>query len=716
MSWSRLREFVLPVGIIGCLLVFLVPLPAQVMDLLLAANIAIGLVVLLTTLYVRSPTEFTVFPTVLLATTLARLVLNVATTRLILTKADSVGLSAAGDVVRQFGQYVSGDRLMVGFVIFGIIFAIQWLVITKGATRISEVAARFSLDGIPGRQMAIDADLNAGVIDQVEAQHRREQLTRQADFYGAMDGASKFVRGDAIAGVIITALNIVGGLVIGITQGGLGLAEAAELYTKLTIGDGLVSQIPALLISLAAGLLVTRGSEATNLPSEFLKQLFTKPEVLAVAGVFLGLLVFTKLPTLPLVLLATTFLAFAYMAATNQAKQGTNERASGRASAEARTAPNRAVAGSGLHQASSANSKPTSPSPQRAGQDAKAKRLEDFLQVDVVELELGRSLVAVANANRGGDLLARIRATRERIASDLGLILPSVRVRDNLKLDEDDYAIRVLGNVVATGSLPARGQIVVPPVGTKSRSLPGAVSFAHPAVPKHARLLPVDRIGDAKAMGCELISTSNLITRHLQTVVYDLADELLTRDATKQLIDEVRRVTPTVVEELIPDVMKLSDVQQVLRGLLREKIPIRQLSTILEALGDYATDTVDTAQLIELTRRRLARTISARFQAADGLLHVVTLDPALEEQISSVSQDARKGIAGPVSNSFQTMLHKTLDRLRSENRTPILLTKSELRLAVLRLARVVCPEIVVLGQEELTADLQVRSVGIVHLV
>ena len=698
MSWSRLREFILPVGIIGCLLVFLVPLPANVMDVLLAANIAIGLVVLLTTLYVRTPTEFSIFPTVLLATTLARLVLNVATTRLILTKADSVGLSAAGDVIRQFGHYVSGDRLMVGFVIFAIIFVIQWLVITKGATRISEVAARFSLDGIPGRQMAIDADLNAGVIDQVEAQRRRAELTRQADFYGAMDGASKFVRGDAIAGVLITIINIVGGPFIGVTQGSLGLAEAADLYTKLTIGDGLVSQIPALLISLAAGLLVTRSSEATNLPSEFLRQLFTRPEVLAVAGAFLGLLMFTKLPTLPLLVLACTFLGFAYFAAG--AKDETTSAATSTATSE-RTRKDATQ----TREKSKAGSR----------SETKTKRLEDFLQVDGVEVELGRAIVSVANTSRGGDLLSRIRSLRERIATDLGLILPSVRVRDNLALDDRDYAIKVLGNVVCTGSIPENGMIVVPPVGTKSRNLPGAVAFSHDAVPARARLLPLDRIGDAKATGCEIISNASLISRHLRSVAYNMADELLTRDATKQLLDEVRRTSPTVVDELIPGSMKLAEVQQVLRGLLRERIPIRQLATILEALGDHASKTKDIARLTELTRRRLSRTISQRFRADDGLLHVVTLDPALEDQIS-ISQEQLDALPREQKLSFQATLRKALERLMSENRTPILLTKSELRLAVLRLAKAAVPDIVVLGQEELTADLQIRSVGIVGLI
>ncbi len=687
MKWSKLNEFVLPLAIIGCLLVFLVPLPGAVMDILLAANIAIGLVVLLTTLYVRSPLEFSVFPTVLLATTLARLVLNVATTRLILTRADSVGMSAAGDVVRQFGHYVSGERLLVGIVIFAIIFVIQMLVITKGATRISEVAARFALDGVPGRQLAIDADLSSGAIDQGEAKRRRAQVSRQADFYGAMDGASKFVRGDAVAGVIITFINIIGGLFIGVVQGSMGIGEATEVYTKLTIGDGLVSQIPALLISLAAGLLVTRGSESTNLPTEFLKQLFSKPQVMAVAGGFLGLLVFTKLPATPLLVLAAAFLGLAYFASTSEPE--TKQTSA--------TAPG-----------SRTNGKPA------ARPAEKTRRIEDFLQVDPVELELGRNLVRLANAARNGDLLPRITRAREHVASDLGLMLPSVRVRDNLSLGESQYRIRFMGNLVAEGMIPRAGHVVMPPAGMKSRALPSSQPFSHPAVREGAKLISPDRIDEARSLGCQVISPSQLVAQHLQTLVYQLSHELLTRDATQQLLDEVRKTSPAVVEELIPNTMKLGQVQQVLQGLLREGVPIRQLSTILEALCDHRAETSNLAQLIEVVRQRLARTISARYAGNDGTLHVVTLDPKLEQQLAT-AQDQTESLTATERVSFQEMLRSSLERLLKENRPPVLLTRNEIRLNVRSLAAAVVPGVVVLGQNEVTSDSRIKSVGIVGL-
>lgn len=692
MTWSKTQELVLPLGIIGCLLVFFVPLPVAVMDTLLSANIAIGLVVLLTTLYVRSPIEFSVFPTVLLATTLARLVLNVATTRLILTRADVDKLDAAGGVIRQFGEYVSGDRLVVGFVIFAIIFVIQMLVITKGATRISEVAARFSLDGIPGRQMAIDADLNAGLIDQPEATRRRELLNRQADFYGSMDGASKFVRGDAVAGVIITMINIVGGFYVGLVESSMSISEIANVYTTLTIGDGLVSQLPALLISLAAGLLVTRGSEASNLPAEFMRQLFTNPRVMAVAGVFLALLVFTQLPTVPLLLLASACLFVAWV------RRGD------------------------VSDTTTTSAKPARPNPKQPARNAartkpaageSTTRLEDFLQVDVLELELGRQIVGIANSARGGDLLERIRKTREHVARDMGLILPSVRVRDNLSLADDQYAIKLLGNTVTRSTLPTKGVVVLPPAGMKQRSLPGSTPVSHPAVGPAALLVAADRIGEARAAGCEIISPSVLVARHLKAIVHELGHELLTRDSTRKLIDEVKRTSPTAVSELIPDVLKLSDVQQVLRNLLREGIPIRQLSLILEALGDCASTTKDPVKLTEFVRRRLARTISARYRDPNGLLHVVTLDPELENQLAAVADG--DVFTGAEKLTFQDVLRRAIERLLEENRPPIVLTKSDLRLAVLRLARAVTPDVVVMGLDEVANGSQIKSVGIVGL-
>ena len=415
---SNLPDLVLPVAIITSVLVILIPMPAALMDLLLAANITISVVVLLTTIYVKTPLEFSVFPSLLLATTLGRLVLNVASTRLILTRAGEDGLSAAGGVIQSFGEFVAGDRIVVGCIIFLIIVVIQFVVITKGATRISEVAARFALDGMPGRQMAIDADLNAGAIDEVEAQRRRSEITQQADFYGAMDGASKFVRGDAIAGIVITLINICGGLVIGVLQEQMTLQEAGEIFTKLTIGDGLVSQVPALLISLAAGLLVTRSTQQVNLPLTFLQQLFSRPQALLVASGFLGVLILTNLPAVPMLLLGGACASLA-LAINRQTRRTEAKAAVVRTAAEQQRKPE--------------------------------ERIEDYLAIDPMEMEIGVGLIRLADPKRGGDLLPRITSVRQAVAGEIGIVLPKVRIRDNMRLDQRAYRIKIANNAVAEG-------------------------------------------------------------------------------------------------------------------------------------------------------------------------------------------------------------------------------------------------------------------------
>lgn len=418
---SRGQDLVLPVAIIASVVVILVPLPAAMMDVLLSANIAVAVLILLTTIYVRTPLEFSVFPTMLLATTLARLVLNVATTRLILSNAGSQGDLAAGHVILAFADFVAGGgELVVGTIIFIIIVLIQFVVITKGATRISEVAARFALDGMPGKQMAIDADLNAGIIDEREAQTRRADITRQADFYGAMDGASKFVRGDAIAGILITVINVLGGLIIGVAQFGMSFGDAAHLYTRLTIGDGLVSQVPAFLISLAAGLLVTRSTQSVNLPHEFLRQVFSRSQALAVTAGFLALLIFTGLPKIPLITLLGACLGIASMLNKREAKTVHD--------AETKAAEEKAA-------------KP------------KEERVEDFLTVDPMELELGVGLIRLADPNRGGDLLDRVQRVRQNMAGDIGILLPKVRIRDNMRLDAQSYRIKIADMPVAQGEI-----------------------------------------------------------------------------------------------------------------------------------------------------------------------------------------------------------------------------------------------------------------------
>jgi flagellar biosynthesis protein FlhA len=578
---SRGSDLILPVGLVASVLVMIVPLPAALMDLLLSLNICIAVLMLLTTIYVRTPLEFSVFPSLLLATTLARLVLNVATTRLILTRGQTLGLDAAGDVVRAFGQFVAGDKLIVGLVVFTIIVVIQFVVITKGATRISEVAARFALDGLPGRQMAIDADLNAGVIDQNEARRRRAEIAQQADFFGAMDGASKFVRGDAVAGIFIMAVNIVGGLFVGVVEAGMAPAQAAEVFTKLTIGDGLVSQVPAFLISVAAGLLVTRSSADTNLPAQFVSQLIARPQALAVTCGFLGLLVFTSLPALPLLILGGSCAGLAISMSRKQ------------------------------KEASAASDSPSA--------TPSEPRVEELLAVDAMEVEIGVALVRLADARRGGDLLERVQRLRRTVASDIGIILPKVRVRDNLRLPQNQYRIKILETVVATGEVfPAMCLAI--DAGNASGRLTGEAT-TDPATGAAAVWIEPERRERAEMFGYRLVEPTAVVIEHLNAVVHKHADELLTRDATRHLLDDLKTRSPAVVDELVPGVMKVAEVQSILQGLLAEGLPLRPLATILEALGELAPKTKDPALLVEHVRNRLARTVATRDRRPSALVH-----------------------------------------------------------------------------------------------
>ena len=487
--FARGQDLILPFGVIASVLVILVPLPAALMDLLLAANITIAVVMLLTTIYVKTPLEFSIFPTLLLATTLGRLVLNVATTRLILTHAQTQGLMAAGGVVRAFGEFVAGDKIIVGLIIFVIIVVIQFVVITKGATRISEVAARFALDGMPGRQMAIDADVHAGIIDEREAQRRRFEITRQADFFGAMDGASKFVRGDAIAGILITLINIVGGLCIGVLEAGMPLAEAAEVFTKLTIGDGLVSQVPAFLISLAAGLLVTRSSTETDLPVEFISQLFSLPRALAITGGFLGMLVFTNLPMLPLVSIGGSCIGLAVMLSRKQQAEKTAAAVVAAKPEEKKPAP---------------------------------ERIEDYLLVDPMECEVGVGLIRLADPKRGGDLLDRITRIRQNMAAEIGIIIPKVRIRDNFRLDQHQYRIKIADVPVAEGIVYPHLLLAMDSGLTTGRI--DGIATQDPAFGTRAVWIePVNR-NTAEMLGYTVVEPVSVLATHLSEVVRDHAD------------------------------------------------------------------------------------------------------------------------------------------------------------------------------------------------
>ncbi|MDD4785610.1 MAG: flagellar biosynthesis protein FlhA [Pirellulales bacterium] len=679
--FATLRELILPLGIVASVLVIVVPLPVPLMDVLLASNITISVIMLLTTVYVKTPLEFNIFPSLLLTTTLFRLVLNVATTRLILTRGESAGLLAAGGVVRSFGEFVAGDKIVVGMIIFVIIVIIQFVVITKGATRISEVAARFALDGMPGRQMAIDADLNAGTIDEREAQRRREEITAQADFFGAMDGASKFVRGDAIAGICIALVNIVGGLFVGVVEAGMPLGDAAALFTKLTIGDGLVSQIPAFLISVAAALLVTRTNKRANLPSEFLRQLFARPEALAVAGGFLGVLSLTSLPKAPLVLIAGSCIALALRLSHRTARQ--------RAASQAR---------------------------QKAEKAGKPEeRIEDYLAVDPMEVEIGVGLIKLADPKRGGDLLERIHRIRQNVASEIGIILPKLRIRDSFQLDQQQYRIKIAGLPVASGTVHP-GMFLAMDSGMTSGTVPG-LATNDPAFGTPALWIEPPVRQQAEMLGYTVVEPCAVIATHLTETVRRHAAEILTRDATKHLIDELRQTAPAVVDELIPAQMKLAEVQQILQSLLREQVPIRRLSAILETLGDYAGRTKDRVVLAEYVRARLARTISTRYRDRDNRLHVVTLDPALEDRIRAGVEHSERGLLLRMSpQAVETTCRRIadgLERLGLGRHPPIVLCSPQVRAAVKELAGAHLPELIVLSYNEITRDTQIESVAMV---
>ncbi|WP_146390956.1 flagellar biosynthesis protein FlhA [Allorhodopirellula solitaria] len=679
----RYRDLVLPLGIIGCLVVILIPLPPLVMDLLLAANITVGVIVLLTTVYVKTPLEFSIFPSLLLATTLARLVLNVATTRLILTSTESGDSGAVGGVIQSFGEFVAGDRIEVGIIIFVIIVLIQFIVITKGATRISEVAARFALDGMPGKQMAIDADLNAGNIDEKTAQQRREDVGAQADFYGAMDGASKFVRGDAIAGIVITLVNVAGGLYIGVMRYGMTVSEAVELFTKLTIGDGLVSQLPALLISLAAGLLVTRSANKANLPEQFLQQVFSNPKALAVAGGFLCLLIMTSLPTVPMATLGAGCLGLAVVLRRQNEQDLIEDQAAEDAKMAAESVPQ--------------------------------KRVEDYLAVDPMELSIGVGLLSLADPDRGGDLMQRITGVRNSMAGDIGIVLPKVRIRDDLRLEENQYEIRIAGNPIVTERVQP-DRVLAIDSGHTTGAIEGEPTqdpaFGDPAV----WIEPFQR-EQAAIYGYTPVEPAAVLATHLQEIARGHADELLTRDATKHLIDELKEAAPAVVEELIPGLLHVGDVQQVLQILLREDVPIRQLAMILETLGDHAGTTKDPVLLSEHVRQRLARTISTRYRDENGQIHVIAIDPAMEDRIAAGIEHNESGLFVRMSPSAVDSTCEKISvgakKLIALGHRPVVLVSPRIRPGLHKIVAASMPRVRILSYNEITQDTQIRSHGVV---
>lgn len=670
---KRWPDYLLPLGIIACLMVIFVPLPPAIMDILLAANITLAVVILLATVYVKTPLELSVFPSLLLVTTLARLALNVGTTRLILTRGAVDGEMAAGGVIQGFSQFVTGDNLAVGLVIFAIIVVIQFVVITKGATRISEVAARFTLDGLPGRQMAIDADLNAGIIDGQRAQELRNETIAQADFYGTMDGASKFVRGDAIAGVVITLINIAAGLAIGMSSN-MSLTEATTTFTRLTIGDGLVSQLPALLISLAAGLLVTRSTSRTDLSRESVNQIFARPVVLVITALFLGLLVLTELPKIPLLVIGVACLGGAYVLQQRPETPSI-------APSAAKTVP------------------AAPPTPEQS--------VEKLLGSSVVEMRLGVGLIRLADPNAGGFLMERIGTSRQSVANQIGIVLPRVNMKDSLQLAPNQFQILIQGRVVEQGTIQPdfclavdTGQATEPLGQIAVRD----VADSHLADGPSYWILP-ESISAAQQYGYQVKTSTDVLVEQLEFAAIENADQLLTRDSTKLLIDSLRASSPAVVNEVVPNLLTISQIQQVLKSLVREGISIRPLNLILEALGDNATTSDFSWQLTESVRSRLAHHIAAGLSGPDRApISIFSLSSELQHRLAcawdSNQQEIQVGLPPTIRQSLADSINEMAEQMIVTGLRPIMMVDQNLRPVVAQLCVKNRTSVFVLGSLE----------------
>ncbi|MDG3002519.1 flagellar biosynthesis protein FlhA [Paludisphaera mucosa] len=708
-AWRAASGLVLPITIVGAVLVFVVPVSPDVLDLLLAANLTLAVLVLLTTLAIRSPQEFSAFPTILLTTTLTRLVLNVATTRLILTRGGEHGVDAAGTVIRAFGEFVARDQVLVGVILFVILVVIQFVVITKGATRISEVAARFMLDGLPGRQMAIDSDLHAGLIDQHQAHARRDEVYRQADFFGAMDGAGKFVRGDAVAGVVILLVNIAGGLFIGVVQNGMDFGKAVDVFTKLTIGDGLVSQVPAFLISLAAGLIVTRSSSASDLGRDVVGQLTRNPSVLGVSSAFLGLLAFTPLPKIPLLTIAAVLGWRAYRL------RGTGPGEMDAEHHESRPAPRRAARAEEPRAENEPGPRPTATAaePTRITGDAASDDMENLLHVDLLELEIGYRLISLADSTRGGNLLERLRTVRQDVARELGLIVPQVRIHDEIGLSAHEYRVKIRGTVVGAGSAYAGRLLAIPPAGLGDR--PEGREAVDPATGQAAVWIHAEGREVAELAGCKILDASAVVAAHFGEIVRSHADELLTRDQIERLLDRVRTTAPTLANEVVPGLLRPGELQRLLQNLLREQVSVRDLETILETMAVHAGKPKDVESLTELARQSLARQITESHRSTDGRLRVVTLSQDLNTRLTIVAAQSEahpsEALGDETVRSILRAVAQGVGALIDVGLPPIVLTSASARAVLKDLTRADLPRLVVLSQREIPRDTPVEVLG-----
>ncbi len=674
----KFGDIFVSLSIISMVIIIIIPVPLFLLDLLLSINISLALLILLLSIFNKEPLQFSVFPSLLLITTLFRLSLNISTTRYILMDGN------AGHVIEAFGEFVIGGQAIVGFIIFVIIIVIQFLVITKGSERVSEVAARFTLDAMPGKQMAIDADLNSGLISESDARERRIRIQKEADFYGAMDGASKFVKGDAIAGIVITIINIAAGFAIGVLMKNMSLAESLETYTLLTVGDGLVSQIPALLISTGTGIVVTRAASDSDLGSDVLRQMFNQPKIMFIVSGVLLLLGITPLPTIPYFILAGTFFYLGFILQNALTKSETNELAEEEES--------------------------------EIEEIRKPENIIPLLQVDPIELEFGYGIIPLADPNQGGDLFDRLVMIRRQIALELGMVVPMIRLRDNIQLEPNQYVVKIKGTEVTSGNIMFDHYLAMNP-GNAEGEIDG-IDTVEPAFGLPAKWISEDLREKAEIFGFTVVDPSSIISTHLTEIIKKHSFELLGRQEVKTLIDNIRENNIALVEELLPKLMTYGEIQKVLGNLLKENISIRDLITILETLADFSLITKDPNMLTEYVRQALSRSITKQY-IPNKKAKVITLDSELEKYIMESIQQSEHGsylsIEPSATQTIFNNLSNSIQKLMSIGEQPIVLTAPIVRYYFKNLTEQIIPDLIVLSYNEVEPDVEVQSVGTVSM-
>lgn len=685
---TKQTELLLPISFMLILAVLFVPVPSIILDFFLAISISLSIIILLVSIFAEKPLDFSSFPFILLFTTLFRLSLNVSTTRTILLHGHE-GPDAAGEIIRAFGQFVVGGNYAVGIIVFIILVLINFMVITKGSGRVAEVAARFTLDAMPGKQMAIDADLNAGIINEDEARKRRDEVRREADFYGSMDGASKFVRGDAVAGLIITAINIIGGLALGVLQHGMPVGEAASVFTILTIGDGLVGQIPALIISTSAGIIVTRAgndSSAGSFSKQLAKQLFPNPKTLFIAG---GILIFFAIipgmPKLSFIIVGGILIGFGVLI-HKKVKIG----------------------GSAEEEEEAENSEEKPPAPEE-------EEVKELLEMDTMELEIGYAIIPLVDTDKGGTLLNRIKSIRRQIALEMGFIVPPVRIRDNLQLDADEYVVLLRGVRTAKGSVMPDRYMVMNPEGPMD-DIQG-IPTKEPAFGLPAKWVDEVEKEKAELSGYTIVDPATIIATHLTEVIKKNSYELLGRQETQDLLDKLKEKHPKIVDDVVPGILDLSTLNRVLQNLLKERVSIRNLQTILETLATYGTMNKDIEYLTEKVRFALRKQITESLLAQDGKLYVFALPQQAEQLIIKSMHQTDEGkeivIDPATARKILTGLMEKTEEITSKGIPPVLFVSQPIRYAMRRFVEKYSPTLNIIAHTEVADNVQIDSLGTV---